>query len=155
MADANVKVRIELAEGLWHGTESEGIWCEAVGTGQYRVRNIPFYAFNISLDDIIEAEIKESDGRLFFNGIVVRPSGNHAYRCMVKRDSPKQSQKYLDAINSMNCFYETAIHGDFELFSIDVPSDVDVNKVYDILERGEADGSWDFEEANYVDSYAK
>ena len=70
MADANVKVRIELAEGLWHGTESEGIWCEAVSTGQYRVRNIPFHAFNISLDDIIEAEIKESDGRLFFNGTV-------------------------------------------------------------------------------------
>lgn len=150
MADANVKVRIELAEGLWHGAESEGIWCETVATGQYRVRNIPFYAFNISLDDIIEAEINESDGRLFFNGIVVKPSGNHVYRCMVNRDSPKQSQKYLELINSMNCFYETAIHGDFELFSIDVPSDVDVNKIYDILELGEADGSWDFEEANYA-----
>ena len=69
---------------------------------------------------------------------------------MVNRDSPKNSQKHLDKINAMNCFYETAIHGSYELFAIDIPRDVDVNKIYDILEQGEADGSWDFEEANYA-----
>ena len=67
---------------------------------------------------------------------------------MVKRDKPQNSKKHLDKINELNCFYETAIHG--ELFTIDVPVDVDVNIIYDILELGEDDGSWDFEEANYA-----
>ena len=148
MTDETIKIRIELAEG-WHGYESEGIWCEPLKDGLYRVRNIPFYAYNISLDDIVSANIKEGDGRLFVDAIN-KPSGNHVYRCMVKRDESGNSQIHFDKINAMECFYETAIHGNFELFAIDVPRDADVNAVYDILEEGEADGSWDFEEANYA-----
>ena len=57
---------------------------------------------------------------------------------------------HLKELNDLNCWYETAVHGEIELYAIDVPDDADVQAAYRILEIGEDDNSWDFEEANFV-----
>jgi hypothetical protein len=54
-------------------------------------------------------------------------------------------QRAWRPLQNLGCTYEV---GDRRLFAVDVPQDADIHHVYALLETGEADGIWDFEEGH-------
>ena len=145
---ADVKVWLNLPEG-WHGHGKEGLWCEEIGVDKYLLRNTPFYASGLSLNDEILANFNEQVNLIIFEKIL-KKSGHSTYRCMVGPERSKALQKYIDKLNEMDCWYESAIIGELELFAFDVPPHVDIELVYKVLDDGLKSGVWDFEEADYA-----
>ena len=71
--------------------------------------------------------------------------GHSTYRVFVENENAKAS-KTLDMIKAMGCDWEKAEINGGELYAIDIPPEVDIYKVYEILERGQREGDWLFEE---------
>lgn len=127
------------------GVEAENLWAAALGDGRYRIDNIPFYAYGISLDDIVRAV--EVGGRLVFSEVVSR-GGHSTYRVLVSDtkgvDDAAFKRLWL-VLETSGCAREVAKS---RWVAIDVPPAADIFSVYDILESGEAEGIWTFEEGH-------
>jgi hypothetical protein len=58
----------------WPPVDEEGLWAINLGGGLYRVDNIPFFAKDLSLGDIVKAA--DSQGRLIISNVLDR--GGHS-----------------------------------------------------------------------------
>jgi hypothetical protein len=137
------KVVIKL-DDEWHGNSTETLWVIPWFTiNKYQVRNIPFYAKGISLDDIIEAN--EIEGVKYFLS-VVKSSGHSTYRVFLRESiSEDIFDLYWMPLKKIGCTYEKAFN---RFYSIDVPADTDIHDTYSLLADGEKNHIWDFEEGN-------
>lgn len=145
-ASSLVKINFPLPpEDQAQGVEAENLWAEPLGGDRFRIDNIPFYAYGISHEDVVVAS--QVEGRLRFQEVSAR-SGHSTYRVLVKDTAGYEGadfQKLWARLRELGCTYEVAKR---RWITIDVPSDSDVFTVYRILEQGEADGVWSFEEAH-------
>jgi hypothetical protein len=141
-----VKVRFPLPpEDSAHGVEAENLWAANLGDGRYRIENVPFYAYGISYHDEVSAAM--SDDRLTFLDVKAR-SGHSTYRVLVKNPDGFESENFTrawEALGTLGCSFEVARR---RWIAIDVPEGTDVFAVYRLLEVGEAEGVWTFEEAH-------
>jgi hypothetical protein len=120
---------------------SESLWAERLGSNLYRLRNVPFYVRGASEQDIVRAE--EIEGCLTVLGIIDR-GGHSTYRIfLLAQTSEEQFSMHWIPLQELGCTYERATR---RLVAIDVPPQADVYAVYDVLERGEKNGRWEFEE---------
>ena|SRR2546421_625418 len=147
MSSNQVRVRFDLNPKDGHGYETERLWAERRGHNNFRIMNSPFFAFGISPDDIVKAK-GEGDEYQFQE--VVKRGGHSTYRIFLQgnrtvRDS--QFEEYWSELANLGCACENA---NDRLIAVDVPPGVDVAKVYRVLEKGEAEGIWAFEEAHYA-----
>lgn len=143
--DRRVKVLIPLPEDSDHGLGAENLWAESVADGAYRVRNIPTWAYELSLDDVIEAHEAE-DGRLTLDR-VVRRGGHSTYRIIP--DAGTDEATFLARwapLHDAGCTYES--HSDRARYAVDVSPEANIHKVYALLHAGEDDGVWEFEEGH-------
>jgi len=124
---------------------SESLWAEPAGTDLYRLRNIPFYVYGFSENDIVN--VQEKEGRLVVKRVVER-GGHSTYRIFLAEGTTEEKFS-IDWIplKRLGCFYERATR---RLVAVDVPPGVDVYAVYAALEKGEKDKLWEFEEAHYA-----
>lgn len=137
----------------FQGTNSGGILgermhCIPLGDGTFQVDNSPFHAFGVSLGDKITAT-EDSDG-LIFDSIISR-GGHSTYR--VRLPSGASHQHFLEhwaAMEELGCSYEGSSLDNRRLYAIDIPPGVDVASIYRLLEDGEANGAWEFEEAHFA-----
>jgi len=140
-----VKVRLPLKPGEWKGLEAENVWAEVVRPGEYRVVNVPFFFYGLSAEDIVSAEML--DGVLKFTGIVSR--GSHStYRLLLLGGGTIQTPNfagYWKPIEELGCTYELATS---KWLAVDVPSQADIYRVYALLEDGERNGVWSFDEGH-------
>ena len=138
-----VKVLFDLGSNAWHGNATETVWAENVTQNRFRLRNVPFYAFGVSNEDVVFAE---KDGHAFvFTGVSIR-AGHSTYRIILNETT--QGWDFDNAwrpLEELGCIYE---EGPGALKAVDVPSSVDIAQVYQLLEAGESDGVWDFEEGH-------
>jgi hypothetical protein len=153
MAKQLVKVRFELDPQDWHGHGGEFLWASptSVSVGdEFELRNSPFYAKGVSFKDVVKASPSGNE-RVFEFESVVRRSGHSTYRLLVEPDSPN-FQSYWRTLEERGCSYEwgpiTMNVGRRNHYSIDVPPSADIYEVYRLLEKGERDGVWDFEEGH-------
>jgi len=122
---------------------SESLWAERLGPSLFRVRNVPFYLYGVSEQDIVLAE--EIEGCLTVSGIIDR-GGHSTYRIFLPaQTSEEQFSADWIPLQELGCTYERATG---RLIAIDVPPQTDVYAVYDALERGEKQGRWKFEEGH-------
>ncbi|MHA6823919.1 DUF4265 domain-containing protein [Ralstonia pseudosolanacearum] len=148
--DGVFKVVVSLPEDAWHKFSSELLWAEALADGTMRVLNTPFFAKGLSYGDVISINV-ESDG-IFFNSVV--SSGGHStYRLILNEsiDDATFKGRWSD-FAELGCTYESFLLGVAYMYAIDVPPSVDVIKVYSLLEAGEQNEIWDFDEGNYAGS---
>lgn len=142
-----IKITFPLPEGEWHGFNEETLWCSLIDGDAYRVDNSPFLLKGVSYKDVISAE-KKVNG-VFFNKIVNK-SGHSTYRVILNEGvSHDQFMERWSGFKKNMCTFE---HGGFlerPLYSIDVPPHGDIFEVYSMLELGNNDGVWDFEEADF------
>lgn len=137
------KVYIELEPEAWHGHSSESMWVTRLDSGLYKIENSPFFARGISYEDIVE--VKQRDGVNIFIRTVA-PSGRSTYRIILDEDtSGAQFERFWKPLEAEGCTYE---HGDFGyiMYSVDVPKETDVQKVFNLLSDGVSQEVWDFEE---------
>src|SRR5688500_13355 len=129
---------------------SEGVWAKPLGDGRYEVANAPFYAYGVSLRDVVTAR-PSGDGE-YVRDDVVEPSGHSLVRVKVRRrgleddEVERRVARWRSELDSMGCGSELSNLP--TLFSVDVPPEVDYAPVRARLDEGAGTGEMGFEEAN-------
>jgi len=137
-----VKVTFDLPEKEG-ALATESLWAEPIGDNLYRLRNVPFYLRGFSEQDTVRAE--EHEGRLAVTDIVER-GGHSTYRIFLpEQTTEEQFAKDWASLRELGCTYERATR---RLVGVDVPPHADVYAAYNVLEKGERDGLWEFEEGH-------
>lgn len=72
-----VKVAVHLPPSDWHPHAVETMWAESLGGDRYRLQSVPFYAYGLSFDDVVEA--RKTGGWLVVRAVVAR-GGHSTYR---------------------------------------------------------------------------
>jgi hypothetical protein len=140
--EALVKIVFNLPE-MAAPLATESLWAERIGANLYRLRNVPFYLYGVSEQDIVRAE--ETDGQLLVSAIVDR-GGHSTYRIFLpEQTSEEQFSGDWVPLHELGCTYERATR---RLIAVDVPPHADVYAVYEALELGEKDRRWEFEEGH-------
>jgi hypothetical protein len=142
---ALVKVVFYLGENEWHGYKTETVWAEKISEGRCRLRNVPFFAKGVGCDDVVF--VSNNDGSLSFDSVSMS-AGHSTYRVIVDSDvSAEIFEEYWKSLESLGCSYESA-EGKKKLIAVDVPPKADIYKVYSVLEKGESENVWSFEEGH-------
>ena len=138
----NDKITFRL-EDDWHKQATETVWASKLSDGKYRIENVPFYAKGVSHGDIVKANV-EGDTLLFSE--IVEKSKHSTYRIYLMPEISKERFKEVwNSLQVIGCTYEKA---DKNLYAVDVPPDTNIYKAYELLEKGEKEGIWDFEEGD-------
>jgi hypothetical protein len=136
------KVVFSLEPDSWHGHGTETMWAELVSPGQYRLRNVPFYARGVSVEDVVHARF-EDDG-LVFSSVAAR-SGHSTYRLFVKGGiESAEFRLWWRRLETLGCSFEQSDR----LLAVDVAPQADIHEVYHVLEQGMHAEVWDFEEGH-------
>jgi Domain of unknown function (DUF4265) len=151
MTEKLIKVRFDLDPSDWHRHASETLWASpVVGTEwkNFRIMNSPFFARGISNRDIVKASAFDNDFILDFKEVVER--GGHSTYMLLFKATEARVASYWNMLEKSGCSYES-MHinlsiGQRLLFSVDVPPSADIYEIYEILERGERDAVWIFQE---------
>jgi hypothetical protein len=142
-----VKVRFPLeASDREMGVESESLWARDLGGRQYMLDNIPFYVYGVSLGDIVSAT-ETPEGLMFRE--TTSPGGHSTYRVLVSDEAGFEGATFeiwWRQLEALGCTREVARR---KWIAIDVPRAADVDAVYRVLERGEADEVWSFFEEGH------
>jgi hypothetical protein len=141
-----VKIWLPLPESDCHSYGSESLWAEHVQNYEFKIRNSPFYAKDLSFGDTVDVEISP-DGVFELRSVVGR-GGHSTYRIFlgdgVTLDSPGFLRYWLP-LETIGCRYEGATR---RLFAVDVPPEADIHEVYGLLVAGEEEPAWGFEEGH-------
>jgi len=130
---------LEQDEDGWPPVTRENMWAVDLGDGRYRIDNIPFYVMGISDGDLITAT-KEEDERLVFSELV-EASSNSTFRLIVSNE--EEISEVRKIFRELGCPSELVSHG---LISLHVPGSVTMKPIATLIEQGEEDGRWGFEE---------
>lgn len=118
----------------------ELLWSIKLKNGFYKIDNIPFFAPNIALGDIISVE--EDEGVLYFDELIEYSGHSTIQVIFLKNNSVKDIIKSLE---SLGCKWEGM--KDKEYYAIDVPPNVEFKKVKIILDNEFNKGNLDYKEA--------
>ena len=150
-AEHLVRVRFELDPFDWHGHASESLWAVPVPQTEwrdFRIMNSPFFARGISHLDVVRALPVERDAVFDFEDVIER--GGHSTYMLIVPIFEARERAYWSMLEKLGCSYESAtINLRTEsnlLLSVDVPRAANIHDVYEILERGESDAVWMFQE---------
>jgi hypothetical protein len=151
MTETLVKIRFEIGDSFG-GPGTETLWAAPITESDQRVfqlRNSPFHTRGINYLDIVLATPIENTYRMFDFVEVIERSGHSTYMLLMLPDDARRSA-YWNMLQTLGCSYEGAslTLGGVKhlLYSVDVPPTADLYEVYEILERGDREGVWDFQE---------
>ena len=141
MADDYVRIvfKLEKDEDDYPPVDYERLWARPRGNGLFEIDNVPFFARDISVGDIVTA--REVRGEWMFTD-VVQPSGSSTLRAIIFDGT--QVQGIRDQLREMGC--STELNGS-KLISVDIPAQVDLHAVRGWLLRQEEAGVLEFEDA--------
>ena len=144
--DSRTKIAFSLPEAEGSIYETELLWALALPNGRYVIDSSPFSAFGISWMDEVRAETE--DGVLKFRCVTAR--GKHStYRVRLpERCGHEYFLRHWSALSELGCTFEGS-SGTQRVYAIDVPRPQEVSAVYDILQKYEVEGVWEFEEAHF------
>jgi hypothetical protein len=98
----------------------------------YKIDNLPFYAYDVSLGDAVLA-IADFDEKLATFKNILSKSGKRTIQILFElADLPELSGKILDALVKVGCGYEGA---NSRYFAVNVPALVDLSAISDLLSR--------------------
>jgi len=123
----------------------ETLWGFDLGGGRYRLDSSPWYQYRVSWKDVVTAQPDER-GQLCFSEVVEK-SGHRTVRVLFEQDRPA-GDPVLDGLVKLGCTFEGAHK---RLFAIDVPPEVDLEKVRQFLISSRA--QWEHADPEYSDLY--
>lgn len=138
--------RIEFPPDMASEGIVETMFAQLVGDN-LRLENSPFHVYGVSFQDVVAAE--RIDDRWLFSAVVTR-GGHSTYRIRLVGTEQEEafSSRWL-ALGALGCTYEEGGHPGRRLYAVDMPPTVDVHAAYALLEHGESEGAWTFEEGHY------
>lgn len=129
--------------------EVETLWSYDLGDDRYKIDNLPFFAYSVSLNDIVYAPVDPEDGRPTFQRVLTK-SGNRTVRVFF--DPPiepgNSSDEVLKGLISLGCSQERA---NSKYVVINVPPTVDLGSVGDFLVK--CDAQWEHADPTYDELY--
>lgn len=122
-----------------------GMGAEALAPDRVRLQSAPWAALNAAKGDIFHVQ-RGTDGQLWAQE-KLEASGFCAIRVMLAPDGPLGPFKPpVDTILDKFTVLGITGSGMFGLAVIDVPPDADLYLVRELLDTGERDGWWDYDE---------
>jgi hypothetical protein len=133
------------------GTEDvETLWAFDLGNDEYRIDNLPYFAYGVSWNDIVFAPLDDEDGRPTFQKVIEK-SGNRTIRLIfeVAVEAGSTSRKLLDSLIAVGCDFEGA---NKKYIVVNIPPDVDLQSVTQIVT--DADVEWEYADPTYDTVYS-
>lgn len=127
--------------------EVETPWAIRLSKNRYRLDNLPFFAYGISWQDVIETERRDG-----FNEFirVIEKSGNRTIRVIL--DEPASEayamQRVLDGLTKLGCGLERMTQ---RYIVVNVPEEVDLDVVQEYLNASEQ--RWEHVDPTYEELY--
>lgn len=124
-------------------------WALPLGNDEYELRNSPFFAYDVSFEDVVRATPQSGGGLPLFVG-VIRKSGNRTIRIAAEtRGDLPPSQAVLDGLVDLGCTYEGA---NPRYLAINIPSDIGLASVTTfVMAQGVL---WEHADPSYETLYA-
>jgi len=118
----------------------ETVWAkEESGTDRFVIDNIPFFATQATLGDVVGVASRE--GQVWYES-TLEHSGNSLIRVLChKGTDPAEVRQSLE---HLGCATEWAAA--YSLVAVSVPPNVRLAAVQDVLQRGEVEEKWGYEE---------
>lgn len=144
-----VKFRLIQDELGYPPATSEMLWAVPIGESLFCLDNIPFFVRGVSCFDVIQAR-KATDGPLEYERLM-EPRGHSTLRVIFHdtRDDPRAIQDRVDDLRnrmrSLGCSSERSHMP--RLVAFDIPPEVDFALIRAILDTGEKQQLWEYEEA--------
>jgi hypothetical protein len=127
----------------------ETLWAFDLGEDRYQLDNTPFYAYSVSVGDIVFAPIDPTEGRPTFASVLEK-SGNRTVRVIF--DEPVEagtaSDALLQGIVAMGCEFEGANR---RYIAINIPPVVELAAVRDYLVENAL--TWEHADPSYAEIY--
>ena len=145
-----VKIRFRLLQGAdgYPPCDSEGLWATPLGGGAYRVANLPWFVPDVALGDVVRA-VADGDGSLW--GVErTEESGN----CTIRVAPLDVDQRTVfDTFGAMGVFGE-GLGGGVDIVALNVPQNAEFRRIKTVLQQGEADGRWAYEEGSITRAWS-
>lgn len=145
-----VKIRFRLLQGAdgYPPCDSEGLWATPLGGGAYRVANLPWFVPDVALGDVVRA-VADGDGSLW--GVErTEESGN----CTIRVAPLDVDQRTVfDTFGAMGIFGE-GLGGGVDIVALNVPQNAEFRRIKTVLQQGEADGRWAYEEGSITRAWS-
>ena len=149
-----IKINLELNPFDWHKLNAESVWAEPVSDNSvraYYIKNTPFYANSVSFLDIVTIQESKDIKGVFFLSDIVEKSGHSTYRILFDPENVG-FESYWKKLELLGCGYESSTEGTIQgtkgFYAVDVPKETDIFEVYEVLEDGENNGIWTFDEGH-------
>jgi hypothetical protein len=137
---ALVKVHIDLPNH-W-GTGGESMWARDLGGGLFELQNVPFYAYGLSLNDVVRAVSPDPTLKAEVQELV-RPSGHHTLRVVFTNGSSVEAQSLvLDPLTKLGVTFERASP---KYLALDVSPEGRYEAACEALAKLEAEGILEYE----------
>jgi hypothetical protein len=136
MKDSKILLTYKDDEGNY---KIESVWATKEGEF-YRINNIPFFATNVALNDIVSVE---KDGDALYFDKLIEPSGHNTIQMIIFEEN--EVMDIGRELEQFGCTWEGSHIK--SLIAIDIPKEISYNLVKQFLERGERDGRWSYKEA--------
>src|SRR5262249_956597 len=117
----------------------ESVWAKEEPDGRFVLDNIPFFATQATLGDVVAATLE--DGCLRYSATLER-SGNSLIRVVCFRGTDPMEVRGL--LEEVGC--STELFALYSLVAVNVPPSVNLEDVEAALRRGVEDGRWGYEE---------
>ncbi|WP_448316780.1 DUF4265 domain-containing protein [Streptomyces sp. CO7] len=145
ISDDHVKVhfRMETEDG-WPPVSVESLWAVDLGHGTVRLDNTPFFVRGVAGGDIVR--VQQGDDGVLWAGETVQASQNCTIRLIVLKDegSATARQSVLEVFHRLGTTGEGIER--FRMVALDVPPQADLPRIRELLEHGETEGWWHWEE---------
>lgn len=139
-AHVKMLVHLEQDEDGYPPTTEESLWVLPMEGGLFQVDNIPFFAWDLALGDVVAAEPEEGVWRF---KRVIRRSGHATLRLLLY--DVAEVPTAIERFARLGCLSERShIPG---LIVLDVPPSTPWTEVKRLLVEGEAEERWGYEEA--------
>ena len=152
----HVKIHFDLLQGEdgYPPATSETLWAVPMGESRFRLDNIPFFVCGVSCFDIVSAR-KEAGGKIKYDRLI-EPGGHSTIR-VVFYDQPNDPRPLEERVSGLRkSFRELGCSSELShiptLISIDIPPEVALAKAKLILDVGQKQELWDYEEATLAHS---
>ncbi|MFD9684739.1 DUF4265 domain-containing protein [Kitasatospora sp. NPDC059146] len=146
ISDAQVKVhfRMEVDEDGWPPASVESLWAVDLGDGTVRLDNTPWFVRGVASGDVIRVSV-DDDG-LRWATETVHASENCTIRLIVLEGggSAAARQTVLETFHQFGATGEGIEQ--FRMVALKIPPEADIQRIRTLLEHGEAQGRWHWEE---------
>ncbi len=152
-----VKMHFDLSpdENGYPPVSSESMWAVPLGQSRFRLDNIPFFICGVSCFDVVSARM-DTNGLLKYERLL--QAGGHSTLRVLFYETSSDTRPIQERVNELrSAFRELACTSELShiprLISLDVPPEVNINDALRILDAGEKQELWEYEEATLAHPY--